>query len=426
MRHDGRRAGRAARARHRPRLPRAAARLGALRAGQDDRPLHRDGGGGRAALAREVRPRLDDGRVRDAPGVDRRADAARGVARAGPTGGRWRSSGSSAARSARSATSRRSASGRSGSTATSSRPTAGRAARRSPGAWIAARRALDRFGLSKALTGSIAAVSVGIVERRGGARPRLRGGLERGDGHERRHDRRRAPGRGAGDGRARPVLARAARRAARPRGRAGSATLTAAQAEAARGARRVRLVLASRNENKLRELRAALPTWEIDAPRRGRRARRGRHDVRRQRADQGAARATASQPATPGSQARTRASRWRRSAAGRASSRRAGRRTESRSSSPSSADEPDRRARYVCELVVLEPDGRRGSRIGNADGRDRVRAARRAKGSATTRSSSRDGESLTVAELGNAWKAEHSHRARAARALAQELLAERW
>jgi len=31
------------------------------------------------------------------------------------------------------------------------------------GAWIAARRALDRFGLSKALVGSIAAVSVGIV-----------------------------------------------------------------------------------------------------------------------------------------------------------------------------------------------------------------------------------------------------------------------
>jgi ribonuclease PH len=31
------------------------------------------------------------------------------------------------------------------------------------GAWIAARRALDRFGLSKALTGSVAAVSVGIV-----------------------------------------------------------------------------------------------------------------------------------------------------------------------------------------------------------------------------------------------------------------------
>ena len=32
------------------------------------------------------------------------------------------------------------------------------------GAWIAASRALERFGLSKALSGSIAAVSVGIVE----------------------------------------------------------------------------------------------------------------------------------------------------------------------------------------------------------------------------------------------------------------------
>ena len=32
------------------------------------------------------------------------------------------------------------------------------------GAYVAARRALDRFGLSKALTGSLAAVSVGVVE----------------------------------------------------------------------------------------------------------------------------------------------------------------------------------------------------------------------------------------------------------------------
>jgi ribonuclease PH len=32
------------------------------------------------------------------------------------------------------------------------------------GAWVAAARALDRFGLSKALPGSVAAVSVGIVE----------------------------------------------------------------------------------------------------------------------------------------------------------------------------------------------------------------------------------------------------------------------
>jgi ribonuclease PH len=32
------------------------------------------------------------------------------------------------------------------------------------GAWVAARRALDRFGLGKALVGSVAAVSVGIVD----------------------------------------------------------------------------------------------------------------------------------------------------------------------------------------------------------------------------------------------------------------------
>ncbi len=34
------------------------------------------------------------------------------------------------------------------------------------GAYVAAMRALDRFGLSKALTGSVAAVSVGVVDGR--------------------------------------------------------------------------------------------------------------------------------------------------------------------------------------------------------------------------------------------------------------------
>ena len=34
------------------------------------------------------------------------------------------------------------------------------------GAYVAARRALDRFGLSKALTGSVAAISVGVVDGR--------------------------------------------------------------------------------------------------------------------------------------------------------------------------------------------------------------------------------------------------------------------
>ena len=87
------------------------------------------------------------------------------------------------------------------------------------GAYVAARRALDRFGLSKALTGSVAAVSVGDRRRRAAARPRLLGGLERGRRRQRRHDRRRPFRRGAGDRRARAVRPRAARRAARSRRR---------------------------------------------------------------------------------------------------------------------------------------------------------------------------------------------------------------
>ena len=53
--------------------------------------------------------------------------------------------------------------------------------------------------------------------RRAAARPRLLRGLERRHRHERRDDRRRQADRGAGDGRARSVHARDARRAARAR-----------------------------------------------------------------------------------------------------------------------------------------------------------------------------------------------------------------
>ncbi len=87
------------------------------------------------------------------------------------------------------------------------------------GAYVAAARALDRFGLSKALPGAVAAVSVGVVD--GVAvldldYPEDAAGR---DGHERRDDGRRSPRRGAGDGRAGAVLARAPRRAPRPRRR---------------------------------------------------------------------------------------------------------------------------------------------------------------------------------------------------------------
>jgi XTP/dITP diphosphohydrolase len=84
------------------------------------------------------------------------------------------------------------------------------------------------------------------------------------------------------------------------------------------------------------------------------------------------------------------------------------------------AGRPDRAARYVCELVAIDPD--RGEHRGTgvlegtiADtpagdegfGFDPIFVPR--------------GEMRTVAELGDGWKAEHSHRALAARSLRDAL-----
>ena len=133
-------------------------------AGQDARPLHRERRRRRAALALPQRPRLGDGRVLAASGLDRRADRARGgPGQAGRPYGRDPAADRPGDPRRRS-TSRRSASARSTSTATCSRPTAAPAAPRSAAPTSRSRRALDRFGLSKALTGSVAAVSVGVVE----------------------------------------------------------------------------------------------------------------------------------------------------------------------------------------------------------------------------------------------------------------------
>ena len=76
----------------------------------------------------------------------------------------------------------------------------------------------------------------------------------------------------------------------------------------------------------------------------------------------------------------------------------------------------DRSARYVCTMVGIAPDGAETVVRSILEGRI-----------ATARSGSEgfgydpvflpDGEERTVAELGDAWKAGHSHRARAAWAL---------
>jgi XTP/dITP diphosphohydrolase len=76
----------------------------------------------------------------------------------------------------------------------------------------------------------------------------------------------------------------------------------------------------------------------------------------------------------------------------------------------------DRRARYVCELVCLSPEG------------DEFRGSGILRGTVALAPSGSEGfgfdpvfvpagESRTVAELGDRWKAEHSHRALAARSL---------
>jgi XTP/dITP diphosphohydrolase len=75
-----------------------------------------------------------------------------------------------------------------------------------------------------------------------------------------------------------------------------------------------------------------------------------------------------------------------------------------------------RRARYVCELVALSQDGRELRGTGTLSGRIGETAAG-SGGFGFDPVFVPDGEERTVAQLGDEWKAEHSHRANAARAL---------
>jgi XTP/dITP diphosphohydrolase len=79
-----------------------------------------------------------------------------------------------------------------------------------------------------------------------------------------------------------------------------------------------------------------------------------------------------------------------------------------------------RRGRYVCELVAIAPDGREVSARGELRGRI-ARAPSGSEGFGYDPVFVPDGEDVTVADLGNAWKAWNSHRAEAGRRLAQAL-----
>ena len=78
----------------------------------------------------------------------------------------------------------------------------------------------------------------------------------------------------------------------------------------------------------------------------------------------------------------------------------------------------DRRARYVCELVAVSPDGRELRGTGTLVGRIAA-APRGSEGFGFDPVFVPEGEDRTVAELGDEWKAENSHRARAASALVE-------
>ena len=78
----------------------------------------------------------------------------------------------------------------------------------------------------------------------------------------------------------------------------------------------------------------------------------------------------------------------------------------------------ERDARYVCELVALSPEGEERRGAGTVEGTI-AREPRGSEGFGYDPIFVPQGETRTVAELGNDWKREHSHRALAAKALAE-------
>jgi len=184
----------------------------------------------------------------------------------------------------------------------------------------------------------------------------------------------------------------------------------------------VTLLLASRNQNKLRELRAALQDWDIalvDAPDDPVEDGATFLDHASIKAHHGRLHALAGawvagedsviEVDALGGRPGVESARWAEDGVARLLAELEG--------------ESDRRARYVCELVVLDPSGVELTAAGTLEGE--IATARRGhEGFGYDPIFVPLGESLTVAELGDAWKAEHSHRAQAARMLGQ-LLAER-
>jgi XTP/dITP diphosphohydrolase len=85
-------------------------------------------------------------------------------------------------------------------------------------------------------------------------------------------------------------------------------------------------------------------------------------------------------------------------------------------------DGDGRNARYVCELVCLSPELEELRGSGTLEGRI-AEEPRGTEGFGYDPIFVPEGETQTVAELGDAWKAQHSHRARAASRLIEAVAA---
>jgi XTP/dITP diphosphohydrolase len=179
----------------------------------------------------------------------------------------------------------------------------------------------------------------------------------------------------------------------------------------------VKALLASGNANKLRELAAALPGWSLELlgadeypPEEG----ATYYDNARAKARFGRGRAgdawvlgedSGIEVARLGGAPGLKSARW----AG-------GEHVERVLEALDGVEREHRGARYVCELVALSPEGEELRGTGILEGRiaDEPRGE---EGFGFDPVFIPEGEERTVAELGNAWKAQNSHRARAARAL---------
>jgi XTP/dITP diphosphohydrolase len=187
----------------------------------------------------------------------------------------------------------------------------------------------------------------------------------------------------------------------------------------------VKAVLASANPGKLRELRRAIPNWEIESlgaddypPETGEsyyenalaKARFGRErEARHWVLGEDSGLEVAGLDGAPGIKSARFAG---------------GLHVERLLAELEGVVDEARRARYVCELVALSPEGEEHRGTGILDGRIAEQPSG-SEGFGFDPVFIPKGEERTVAELGDEWKKKNSHRVRAARALLASFAAER-